>query len=322
MKKILLFILLFIVIVAGGVAAYTSFFLPDVGPSGDLKIQSNAERISRGQYLATHVTVCIDCHSTRDWSRFSGPVIPGTEGKGGEYFGPEAGFPGKFYAKNITPYHLQNWTDGEIFRAITSGVDKDGKALFPVMPYHNYGNMDKEDVYDIIAYIRSLNPIKNDPATRSIDFPMNFILNTIPEKANPVEKPKKTDIVQYGAYVVNAAGCIDCHSPVDKGKIIVDKAFSGGRAFASPVGTVYSANITPDRETGIGNWDQQTFLSLFKQYEDPAKAAQMKSGELNTPMPWTMYAGMDSTDLISIFEYLKTVQPISNRVELLVKHSN
>lgn len=322
MKKILLFILLFIVVVAGGLAAYTTFFLPDVGSSEDVKIDHPYERVAHGKYLATHVAVCLDCHSTRDWSKLSGPVVAGTEGKGGEYFGPEMGFPGKFYSKNITPYNLKSWSDGEIFRAITTGVDKDGEALFPVMPYHNYGNMDKEDVYDIVAYIRSLDPIQNDPPKRTVDFPVNFILNTIPEKANFITRPEKTDPVTYGAYVINVAGCIDCHSPVDKGKIIIDKAYSGSRAFSSPAGTVYSANITPDKETGIGNWDRATFLSVFKQYEDPSRARKLQDGELNTPMPWTMYAGMDSTDLISIFEYLKTLQPISNRVELVVKHSN
>ena len=87
---------------------------------------------------------------------YAGPIIEGTFGGGGEKFGKEAGFPGTLYSKNITPYALHNWTDGEIFRATTSGETKDGKALFPLMGYPAYGKMDREDVYSIIAYVRTL----------------------------------------------------------------------------------------------------------------------------------------------------------------------
>src|SRR5665213_1849553 len=81
-------------------------------------------------------------------------------------------------------YLMKKMVFQEIFMTITTGVDKYGKALFPVMPYHYYGKMDKEDIYDIIAYIRSLPPIENKTPDRSIDFPMNFIVNTIPTKAS------------------------------------------------------------------------------------------------------------------------------------------
>ena len=156
MKKILLTILMIIVICVAIGTSFVKFGLPNVGAAPDITIELTPERIQRGEYLANHVTVCMDCHSTRDWSLYSGPIVSGTLGKGGEYFGPEMGFPGKFYSRNITPAKLVDWTDGEIFRAITTGVSKDGKALFPVMPYLYYGKMDKEDVYAIIAYIRTI----------------------------------------------------------------------------------------------------------------------------------------------------------------------
>jgi hypothetical protein len=70
------------------------------------------ERIKHGEYLANHVTICIDCHSQRDYSIWSGPVVPGSFGQGGEAFTQDLGFPGKFYAKNLTPEHIGNWTDG------------------------------------------------------------------------------------------------------------------------------------------------------------------------------------------------------------------
>jgi hypothetical protein len=82
----------------------------------------------------------------------------------------------------------------------------------PLVPYANYGKMDKEDVYDIIAYIRSLPEIKNDNKQSTADFPMSVIINTIPSKAQLVTKPSPSDSVAYGGYLVNVASCGDCHT--------------------------------------------------------------------------------------------------------------
>ena len=314
MKKVLFTVLIIVVIVIAALASYVKFALPNVGAAPDLHIAITPERIQHGEYLANHVSLCMDCHSTRDWSRFSGPMTPGTNGKGGELFDQKMGFPGVFYSKNITPANIKDWTDGEIFRTITTGVDKFGDALFPVMPYHYYGKMDKEDIYDIIAYIRSLPPIENKVPDRKIDFPMNFIVNTIPEKASFVIKPPKSDTVKYGAYLVNAAACMECHTPVKKGQVIPEFAFSGGRDFHMPNGVVNSANITPDKSTGIGNWTAEQFVARFKAYEDIANVPAENKNEINTVMPWTMLAGMDTSDLRSIFAYLQTVKPVKKEV--------
>jgi len=312
MKKIIFTILIVIVIALSGLALYVKFGLPNVGNAPDLKVERSQEKIARGEYLANHVTVCMDCHSTRDWKKYSGPIEPGTLGKGGEYFGPEMGFPGKFYSKNITPYHLGNWTDGQIFRAITTGVNKDGDALFPVMPYSYYGRMDKEDIEAIIAYLRTLTPIESNTPQREIDFPLNFIVNTIPDKAHFTKRPPKANTVEYGAYLVNASGCRECHTPADdKGKIDLSLAFTGGRAFKMPGLMVRSANLTPDNETGLGNWTSELFVQRFKAYSTDS----IPSGNTNTIMPWTMYAGMDTLDLEAIFTYLHSLKPVKNKVE-------
>lgn len=318
MKKILLTILAIVIIVIAVVASYVKFGLPNVGPAPDLHVAITPERVQHGQYLANHITNCMDCHSTRDWTRYSGPLVPGTLGKGGEYFGQEMGFPGKFYSKNITPANIKDWTDGDIFRTITTGVDKFGNAFFPVMPYLFYRKMDKEDIYDIIAYIRSLQPIENKTPDHEVDFPMNFIINTIPQKAAFVQKPPKSDTVKYGAYLTNAAACMECHTQSKKGQLIEKLAFAGGRVFEMPAGDAHSANITPDKLTGIGTWTAEQFVARFKLYSNPANVIAMGPKDINTPMPWTMFAGMDTSDLRSIFAYLHSVKPISNQVEHFV----
>ena len=74
---------------------------------------------------------------------------------------------------NITPFRLKDWTDAEIYRAITSGVSKDGHPLFPIMPYPAYGTLDSEDIYSVIAYIRSIPSIDYAPSRSNPSFPMN-----------------------------------------------------------------------------------------------------------------------------------------------------
>lgn len=294
---------------------YVKTMLPSVGDPPDLKVEMSQENIERGRYLANHVMVCIDCHSTRDWSLFAGPPVEGTEGKGGEVFDQKLGFPGKYVANNITPYNLGNWTDGEIFRAITSGVAKDGRALFSIMPYHNFGESDQEDIKAVIAYIRTLKPIENETEISRSDFPMNFIINTVPKKAEFKKRPSKSDIVDYGKYLVIASGCADCHTNQVNGKI-VGEPFAGGFEFKFADGSVdLSANITPDKSTGIGIWTKEVFINRFKMYGDSTYIPQsVKPGDFQSVMPWIMYAGMTTEDLSAMYEYLHTLKPVENVV--------
>ncbi|WP_159729914.1 c-type cytochrome [Sphingobacterium sp. 18053] len=304
---IILGVVLLFVVLAG---TYVRFTKPDIGPAPVLRIEQTATRIERGKYLSNHVAVCMDCHSKRDWSSFSGPIVPGTLGGGGEKFGKEAGFPGTIYSTNLTPYQLSSWTDGEIYRAVTSGVGKDGRALFPVMGYHRFGQMDKEDIYSIIAYIRTLPVVKTEVPPGELDFPINLLNRLSPVLAAHQPLPSPRDTVKYGAYLINAAGCVDCHSKQDKGKIVPGTEFAGGMEFKQPNGVVRAPNITMDPNTGIGNWTEELFVSRFKIYADSNyRLHQLLQDELNSPMPWKMYAGMSPEDVKAIYRYLKSLPP-------------
>src|SRR5688572_18945929 len=118
MKKILKafgILLLIVAVLAGGAFIYFKTAYPKVSEVPKLTVRNDPETIPRGKYMANHVSICIDCHSARDWTTFSAPIIPGTEGQGGEEFLRDFGFPGNFYSRNITPYGLKDWTDGEIY---------------------------------------------------------------------------------------------------------------------------------------------------------------------------------------------------------------
>jgi len=319
--RIVLVVVLVIIVLAGGLILFVKAALPNVGAPQNLSVQLTPGRIAHGEYLANHVAACMDCHSQRDWSIYGGPLKPGTFGAGGEKFGKEIGFPGTLYSSNITPYGLGNWTDGELFRAITTGVTKNGQALFPLMDYHSYGRMDPEDIMSIIAYIRTLPAVKNDVPVRELDFPLNLIVNTLPSRAVPEKRPDSNNIMAYGRYLTTMADCVECHSKVNKGSRVEGSEFGGGRTFDFPNGTVVtSANITPDKETGIGKWDRSLFIRKFKQYADSSyQLKKVGPDDFNTPMPWITFSKMREKDLAAIYAYLQTVKPIHNVVKTFAK---
>jgi len=313
--KILLFIFLTLIIVVLGGLSYVKFMKPNIAVQ-EIDVEITPERVERGEYLANHIMVCMDCHSVRDWSLYSGPITPGTFGSGGDAFTREMGFPGDFYAPNITPYSLKDWTDGEIYRAITSGVKKNGDPIFPIMPYLSYGQADTEDIYSIIAYIRSLEPHVKDVPAADPDFPFSLIMHIIPKEAEPSQKPKENNQIEYGKYLVDIAACADCHTPFEKGQSLMEMKFAGGREFELPFGTLRAPNITPHKVNGIGMWTEDMFIKRFQSYDSVSKLKNINGmNEFNTLMPWNMYGSMKTSDLKAIYKYLHSLDPINNEVQ-------
>jgi hypothetical protein len=311
-----IFLAVLAVLVISGYIYFNQQF-PKVEGAEDITIERTPERIERGTYIFYHAAACVDCHSERDFTKLSGPVKPGTEGQGGEKFDEEFGLPGTFYSKNITPYGIGSWTDGEILRAITEGISKDGTALFPIMPYLVYGKMDKEDVYSVIAFLRTLPAIQKDNLKSKANFPMSMIMKTIPTKSHFTKRPDPSNTVEYGKYLVEMASCTDCHSPSDGGKPIEGKYLSGGIEIKLPGNTVVrTGNLTPDSETGLAMWTKEQFIRKFKEtLNENYKNSMYKPGEFQTIMPWTVYAGMTEQDLGAIYDYLRTIPSVKNKVE-------
>lgn len=323
MKKLITIVkwalLALVVLIAAGVG-YLKFGLPNIEAPADLTVEVTPERIERGKYLANHVNLCMDCHATRDFGKFAGPPRSGTLGAGGERFDETMGFPGVFYSRNITPHGLGDWTDGEIYRAITSGVTKDNEVIFPVMPWPAYSKMASEDVYAIIAYLRSLDPVVSENKPSKAIFPLSLIKNTFPKPADPQPLPPKSNELAYGAYLTNAAGCVECHSKMDdKGNKIPGTEYGGGMDFILPgFGVVSSANLTPEPTTGL-RYSRSEFIQLFKNYADSTYVPHaVNGGEFQTMMPWIMYAGMTEEDLGAIHTYLQSLDPIENTVTKFV----
>lgn len=166
------------------------------------------------------------------------------------------------------------------------------------------------------------------------------------KKTEPVNKPQTIleepaeSMAERGEYLVKIIGCDHCHTPkkmtengpvpdmdkwlmgypaesqlakINKAEIEPGKwlLFNGDlTAAVGPWGVSFSANLTPD-ETGIGNWTYENFKKAMT--EGKYKGLD-DNRMLLPPMPWQSYTEMKEDDLKAIFEYLKTIKPISNLV--------
>ena len=317
--KIVGIVLLVIVALAAIGVSWLVLRKPAQRPASAQKIEATPERIARGRYLVEHVSACLDCHSERTLA-YGLPRKPGREGIGGFVWDAKIGFPGTLAAANITPdpeTGLGQWTDGEIMRAIREGVARDGKALFPIMPYNHYRRMSDDDAAAVVAYLRTIKPQRWEKPKKALNPPMNIIEKFIPKPLDgPVPAPNRSNTVQYGEYLSQIGACHECHTPKDnKGNPIPGKDLAGGWEMHTPYFRVVTANITPHPANWMGRVTKEEFIGRFHAFANmnAANAPQAEKGR-NTLMPWLTYSGMTDEDLGALYDYLKTVPPVENKV--------
>ena len=137
------------------------------------------------------------------------------------------------------------------------------------------------------------------------------ITATGPTLAADVGESKHSAQVARGKYLVTLGGCTDCHTPgtFTKSKPDMDK-FLAGSDFAfnlGPAGLVAPRNITPDKETGLGNWtDDQIFKALT--------TGVRPDGRTLSVMPWPAYHELTKSDAMTIVAYLRTIKPVHNEI--------
>jgi mono/diheme cytochrome c family protein len=311
-KRVVVFVALFLVLIISLGITFTIGWRPIIGPKArtltERHFESTPDRLARGKYLVEAVTGCVGCHSPADLSK---PGVPPLEGK----LGAGAPWPDKqlpwLVAPNITPDKQTgagNWSDDTLARAIREGIGHDGRALFPVMPYGNYRSMSDEDLASVVVYIRSLPAVSNQLPTTRKPFPLNFLVNSMPQPiVGAVANPDVSSSVSRGAYLVTMASCADCHTPQERGQAVSGMDFAGGFVFDGPTGVVASANITPDA-SGISYYDETLFIQAIREGKVGAR-------QLNPVMPWWFYGKMSDEDLKSVFAYLKTLKPVHHRVD-------
>ncbi|MEW6509901.1 MAG: c-type cytochrome [Bacteroidota bacterium] len=275
----------------------------------DLAAPRDSASVARGEYIFKYQAQCWTCHA-------AGPADATSAPSGGRQFdltetGPGFGF---WYSRNITPdveTGIGAWTDGEIIQGIREGVRKDRTAMFPLMPVDWYHGISDRDILALVAYLRSIPPVKNTvPAHKPSFFAKALfafgVLKPKEELKALVAFPEPGETVEYGRYVAsNLAGCMECHTPrnVQDGKFYLDSLGAGSSfAFGGEPGTMagaFARNITPDRETGIGSWTEEQFITAVTTGVRP-------DGTVLIPaeMPYASYKFMTGEDLKAIYQFL------------------
>jgi mono/diheme cytochrome c family protein len=209
---------------------------------------------------------------------------------------------GKMYTKNITPDSVTGigrYTDAQIARALRYGVGPDGRALFDFMPFHNTSD---EDLTAIISYLRAQKPVRKQVPEHTFNtigkVIKAFMIKPVgPDGEVPVAV-KKDSTAEYGKYLAIAvSNCSGCHTKRD----MMTGAFTG-ELFAGglEIEGLITPNLTTDSSSRIFTWDQQRFISRFRE----GKKIQQ------SPMPWNSFKRMSDGDLIAIYKYLKTLKPL------------
>jgi len=288
--------------------------LPKSRPAPNMKAPNTPKTVERGRYLVHHVTGCVGCHSKIDDSKPGDFYVPGTEGQGRD-FGTIPNYPVHIISRNITPDKetgIGNWTDGEIVRAMREGVSRDGSTLFPQMPYLTYRDtLSDDDALAVVAYLRTLKPIHNEPGRTQVNFPVSMFIRGAPQPLvnSPPPPPPATDKLARGKWLLRVCSCNDCHDSVDDHmQKIPGKEFAGGFKFPLP-GDKYAIapNITSDKATGIGAYTDDDIKRVIEE-------GKGKDGRDLFVMPWSYYRGMTQEDREALYFALRQVPPIGNLV--------
>ena len=267
------------------------------------------ELIARGQYIFAVTGGCA-CH---------------TEPKGVYNAGARAfQIPlGTVYSTNLTSDNetgLGSWTDQQVIDAIVKGLRKDGSRQLPLMPYTLYSGMAQEDLKALVAYLRSLKPVKK--ATPELKTSTPFMRSVVTElwlKAfgifyeSPAQAPKSG--IQRGKYLTNhVAICGDCHTPRSSFGVPNLSLYMAGSPKDGPIGERVP-NITPDKETGIGDWKRDEIAELLLKGVKPD--FDNVQGLMEEVIRGTTHGYKDMTkeDALAIADYLKSIPAIKNVIK-------
>jgi len=297
-------------------AVVVKFFVlsPKMRTAPTMKAPATPEAIAHGRYLVDHVAGCLGCHSPVQDGKPGDYPVPGKLGAGRD-FGVWEGAPFHLRSANLTPdreHGIGAWTDGEVVRAIREGVGRDGRALFPQMPYQTYREtLSDDDVLAIVAYLRTLVPVANDPGKTEIKFPVSMFIRGVPAPLETPAGPAPTnaDKLARGRWLLKTASCNDCHDSVNKRmEKLPGMALAGGFKFPLPNGKyVIAPNITSDKATGIGSYSDEDLLRALTD-------GKGKTGRSLYVMPWSYYAGMTKDDKDALVAALRETPAVSNIV--------
>lgn len=311
--KVILITVILIVVVAGAFALFVNFRGMPVYKKETIamKVESSPERVARGKKLAS--MLCRSCHYNEQTQKFTGRLLT------------EAPQFGEIHSANITKdpvAGIGNISDGDLIYFIRTGIKSNGEYVPPYMP--KLIHIADEDLYSIIAYLRSDDPYIQADNTRAPKTDPSFLtkfLLTI-KAFKPFEFPKKpiplpdtTNMINWGKYIaLYQYECYSCHSKdfATNNYKTPEKSpgfYGGGNKMYQMDGRpITTLNITPDKETGIGDWSENDFVQAVK-------TGIVPNGLQALRYPMIPYLNLTDSELKAIYAYLKTIPPVTNKVE-------
>jgi cytochrome c553 len=276
-------------------------------PLPDIQASDDPEIIEKGAYYVYAIGQCTFCHVSDD-ARLQTAKRPPLSGSDDWVMEP-----GVMRGANLTPdpeTGIGKWSDGELARALRSGVLRDG-SLSVFMRMHGPPIAD-DDLQAVISYLRAQPPVKKPIPRTELNLMgkamKGFVFKPQVAPAKYEKAPPRAPTPERGEYLASAAMCVFCHSKAspspEAGSIVVTgDLFAGGECNSTegdkPM-KVCPPNLTPHPEKGhLRSWTEEVFVQRFK-------AGKTIPGRT---MPWETFQNMDEADLRALWRYLKTVKP-------------
>ena len=315
MKKLLKWLGLGLAALIVSIAAMAAYVAATPIPSYaiqevDFPVEVTPERVARGKRSIE--MLCAGCHMDSATGGLTGKRMPDLPTQFGEA-----------WSRNITAHPVKGigaWTNGEIVYLLRTGISRDGRYTPPWMV--KLPNASDEDLRDIVAFLRSDDPMVKAQAVDNHDSRPSFLTKALcraafkpfPYPAAEKTAPPPSDAVAYGRYLVNdRLLCFSCHSADfatnDEKDPEKSAGYLGGGNAMPDIGgkLVHTSNLTPDAETGIGRWSAEDFRRALQDGIRPDKRP------LRYPM--VPYRPLADEEADAIFAFLRTVPAISNRVK-------
>jgi mono/diheme cytochrome c family protein len=264
--------------------------------------QAVAEEMSRGAYLAK-AGDCISCHT-------AGPKAPPFAGG----LPIESPF-GIIYSTNITPdpvHGIGEYTLDDFTRAVRGGVAKDGKRLYPAMPYASFTAITDQDIRALYDYfMHEVSPVSHAPPETRLPFPFNQRIGLFFWDLAFVDharfRPHEGRSAEWnrGAYLVQSLGhCGACHTP--RGLAFQEKAYSEASPYylsGAVINHWYAPNLRGDPASGLGRWAEADIVEFLKAGHG---GGAMAFGSMSEVVENSMQYLRDD-DLQAIAHYLKSL---------------
>lgn len=264
--------------------------------------------VKHGEYVL-RASGCVTCHTDEE---NGGAFLAGGRALATPF--------GTFYSPNITPdreHGIGGWDEEDFHRALRHGVAPDGSSYYPVFPYTTYTRMRREDMHALWVYLGTVEKSARENTPNDLAW---YVRARVTNRVWKMlffdpgiyhRDARRSKEWNRGAYLVTAmAHCGECHTPRTVfGNVDDDRAYSGTKD--GPEGESVP-NITPDRKTGIGDWDRSELTDYLSEglmpdgdYAGGAMADVIDDG----------LSHLEPDDVESIAEYIESVKPVRSKTD-------